>query len=98
MRTALMFLALISASGMSDARADTLDLRKVGCGDFAETDGTSKTNIAIWLNGYYMGENDEAIIDWDKVNNLGNALIKYCAANPKKTLSNAAETLMGKGK
>jgi hypothetical protein len=44
-------------------------------------------------------ENDaEAVIDFDKVNNLGNALVKFCAANPKMSVSDAAEKIMGKSR
>ncbi len=90
--------AFIVALGTATANADILDLAKVSCGTFAAMDGVSKTNVAVWLNGYYMNENDDPIINWDKVNDLGNALVKYCSANAEMKLSDAAEKLMGKGK
>ncbi len=93
----ILFAASVLLSG-SAAQAETLDLRKLTCGDFAKGDSHSNTTVAVWLSGHYVGNNDEAIIDFDKVNNLGNALVKYCAANPKMMVSDAAEKIMGKGK
>ena len=57
-----------------------------------------KTTIAVWLNGCYMGSDDEAIVDFDKINSRGDALIKYCADQPTEKLSDAAESILGKKK
>jgi acid stress chaperone HdeB len=83
---------------ISSAQAGGLDLRKLTCDDIAKGSSQDNTTIAVWLNGYYMDNNAEAVIDFDKVNNLGNALVKFCAANPKMSVSDAAERIMGKGK
>ncbi|MDQ0469587.1 HdeA/HdeB family chaperone [Labrys wisconsinensis] len=96
MKTILLAGAAILAA--SAAGAATLDLRKVTCGDFAKSDSQSLTNVSLWLSGYYMGEDDDAVIDFDRVNKMGNALVQYCAANPKEPVSDAAEKLMGKAK
>jgi acid stress chaperone HdeB len=77
------------------ARADTLDLRTLNCGDFAKASGQDKTTVAVWLNGYYMGNDDEAIINFDKVNTLGNALVKYCADHAASSVADAAEQVLG---
>ncbi len=98
MRTLSVAIAMLATLGTATAHAEVLDLGKVSCGAFAAMDGVSKTNVAVWLNGYYMNENDDPIINWDKVNDLGNALVKYCAANAEMKLSDAAEKLMGKSK
>jgi acid stress chaperone HdeB len=83
---------------ISLAQAGSLDLRKLTCDDIAKGSSQDNTTIAVWLNGYYMDNNAEAVIDFDKVNNLGNALVKFCAANPEMSVSDAAERIMGKGK
>ena len=96
MKTILLAGAAILAA--SAAGAATLDLRKVTRGDFAKSDSQSLTNVSLWLSGYYMGEDDDAVIDFDRVNKMGNALVQYCAASPKEPVSDAAEKLMGKAK
>jgi acid stress chaperone HdeB len=82
----------------SSAHANILDLRKLTCDDIAKGSTRDNTTIAIWLNGYYVDNDAEAVIDFDKVNNLGNALVKFCAANLKIPVSDAAEKIMGKSR
>jgi acid stress chaperone HdeB len=82
----------------SSAQANILDLRKLTCDDIAKGSTQDNTTIAVWLNGYYMENDAEAIIDFDKVNDLGNALVKFCAANLKMPVSDAAEKIMGKSR
>jgi acid stress chaperone HdeB len=89
---AALFLASLSV------HAEILDLRKLPCGALAEGSSKDNTTIAVWLNGYYVENDAEAVIDFDKVNNLGNALVKFCAANPKMPVSEAAERIMGKSR
>jgi acid stress chaperone HdeB len=96
MKFKLLFIAL--ALGASAAQAEPLDLRTITCGAFAQAGSADETTVAVWLNGYYMGNDDDAIIDFNKVNSQGNALIKYCAAHPNEKLSDAAEGIMGKKK
>ena len=83
---------------VSSAQATVLDLRKLTCDDIAKGSSQDNTTVAVWLNGYYMENDAEAVIDFDKVNNLGNALVKFCAANPKMSVSDAAEKIMGKSR
>jgi acid stress chaperone HdeB len=83
---------------VASAQATILDLRKLTCDDIAKGSSQDNTTIALWLNGYYMENDAEAVIDFDKVNNLGNALVKFCAANPKMPVSDAAEKIMGKSR
>jgi acid stress chaperone HdeB len=92
-----LLLAVLAFSA-SAAQAAPLDLRTVTCDSFTKAGGADETTVAVWLNGYYMGNDDEAIIDFDKVNTRGNALIKYCADHPAEKLSDAAESIMGKKK
>jgi len=83
---------------VSSAQASILDLRTLTCDDIVKGSSQDNTTIAVWLNGYYMENDAEAVIDFDKVNNLGNALVKFCAANPKMPVSDAAEKIMGKSR
>ena len=82
----------------SSAGANILDLRKLTCDDIAKGSSHDNTTVAVWLNGYYMDNDAEPVIDFDKVNNLGNALVKFCAANPAMTVGDAAEKIMGKSR
>jgi acid stress chaperone HdeB len=69
----LRLCALAAPSPLSASQAATVDLRSVTCDTFTKAGSADETTVAIWLNGYYMGNDDEAIIDFDKVNSRGNA-------------------------
>ncbi|MGO9004150.1 MAG: HdeA/HdeB family chaperone [Beijerinckiaceae bacterium] len=78
------------------AQAEQLDLDTVKCKVFLEN---SKENIAYtlaWLDGYYKGEDDPAVIDFDKLKENAATLGTYCAQHPDATIATAAEELFGK--
>ena len=65
---------------------------------FAKAGSADETTVAVWLNGYHMGNDDEAVVGFDKVNAQGNAPVKYCAHHGGEKLSDAADGIMGKNK
>ena len=89
----IMAIALLVAPG---ARAVTLEFSKVSCGEFIKQDATTIGNLMMWLGGYYMGDEDDPVIDFDKLTKEGEELAKYCAAHPDAKLSDAADEVMGK--
>lgn len=92
-RILLAATALLMASA---AQAQTFEFSKVTCAEFVKFDQATIANLMMWLGGYYMGDDDDPIIDFDKLRKQGEALGKYCAANPSAKLSDAAEEAMGK--
>lgn len=64
--------------------------------DFVKSGRDTIGNLLMWLSGYYTGEDDEAIIDFDKMAADGEKLGKLCAANPGLGLLTAAERIMSK--
>ena len=50
----------------------------------------------VWLSGYYTGEDDEAVIDFDKIAADGQKLSAYFAQNPSVSLLTAAESIISK--
>jgi acid stress chaperone HdeB len=75
--------------------AQKLKLADITCNDFVKADKEIIGNLMMWLGGYYMGNNDDAVIDFDKMAKDGGKLGKYCAENPTAKLSKAAEKIMG---
>jgi acid stress chaperone HdeB len=49
----------------------------------------------MWLDGYFTGEDDPAVVDFDKMKQKGVKLGEYCAKNPTHGLLTAAEDVMG---
>jgi acid stress chaperone HdeB len=95
MRTAcaVTLLALFAAT---PASAQKIDVSTIKCEEFIKSGKDSIGNIMMWLSGYYSGEDDEAIIDFDKMAADGEKLGKLCAQNPTLGLLTAAERIMSK--
>jgi acid stress chaperone HdeB len=92
--------AIIAAFGFTmaaaPAHAVVLDLSTVTCKQFIESDKDEINMIMIWLDGWYKGDEDEAIIDTDVYVANAKKFGTYCAANPTISVVNAAEQILGK--
>jgi acid stress chaperone HdeB len=50
----------------------------------------------MWLDAYYLDEDDPPIIDFDKIRQKAAKLTVYCNQNPKYSLATASEPIMGR--
>jgi acid stress chaperone HdeB len=50
----------------------------------------------MWLDGYFTGEDDPAVVDFDQMKQKSEKLGEYCAKNPTHGLLTAAEEVMEK--
>lgn len=96
MKFAWIAIATVGLLWAPNGQAQVLKLSTITCEEFIKTDKEVIANLLMWLGGYYMGNNDDAVIDFDKLGKDGAELGKYCAENPKTKLSKAAEKIMGK--
>ena len=87
---ALVFLALFAASLAS---AQKIDVATIKCGDFIKYNKETVDNLIMWLSGYYTGEDDETVIDFDRIAADGQKLSAYCAQNPRASLLTAAKSI-----
>ena len=85
---ALVLLAFFTAS---PASAQKLDVATHQMRGFIKYNKETVGNLMVWLSGYYTGEDDEAVIDFDKIAVDGQKLSAYFAQNPSMTLLTAAE-------
>lgn len=89
-------LALLATLIAGPAPAQKVDVSTIKCDDFVKSGKDTIGNLMMWLSGYYTGEDDEAIIDFDKMTADGEKLGKLCAENPGLGLLTAAERIMSK--
>lgn len=85
--------------GMSAAHArssDILDLNTVKCQEWINGTEESIGYTMAWMDGYYMGEDDAPVINFDNMKRKATKLAKYCEQNPNLGLGTAAEQLFGK--
>ncbi|HEX8664969.1 MAG TPA: HdeA/HdeB family chaperone [Beijerinckiaceae bacterium] len=96
MRIAFALAFALPLLGAAPASAQKLDVATIKCDDFVKSGKETIGNLMMWLSGYYTGEDDDAVIDFDKMAADGQKLGAYCAQNPTISLLTAAERIMSK--
>jgi acid stress chaperone HdeB len=86
-------LAVLSAA---PAQATVLDLSTMTCQQFIESDKDTIAMVLTWMDGWYKGDEDSAIIDTEVFVTNAKKFGGYCAANPTISIVNAAEEILGK--
>jgi acid stress chaperone HdeB len=78
------------------AKAVVLDLSTMTCKQFIEGGDDEIKMVLTWMDGWYKGDEDEAIIDTDVFVDNAKKFGTFCAANPTISIVNAAEKILGK--
>jgi acid stress chaperone HdeB len=91
-------IALVAAvlALASPACAEKWDLSTVNCQTFLSFDKDTVNILLAWLDAYYKGDNDPAVIDTEKYLANAKKLGEYCRANPSMGLITATDELFGK--
>jgi hypothetical protein len=79
---------------MSPVRAQVVDLPAITCKDFIANSKENISYIVTWLSGYYIGEDDPMVIDFEKLSKDAGRLVQYCTENPTTGLLSAADTVL----
>ena len=97
MRTivSILFTATLMLS-TAPANATVLDLSTMNCKQFVESDKDTIMMVLTWMDGWYKGDSDEAIIDTDVFVANAKKFGAYCGKNPTISIVNAAEEILGK--
>jgi acid stress chaperone HdeB len=91
----ILFAAALLLSSVP-ARAVVLELSTMTCKQFIEGGDDEIKMVLTWMDGWYKGDEDEAIIDTDVFVDNAKKFGKFCAANPTISIVNAAEKILGK--
>ena len=91
--TLLSAMLLFSAA---PANATVLDLSTISCKQFLDGGDDTIKMVLIWMDGWYKGDSDEAIIDTNVFVENAKKFGAYCGANPTVSIVNAAEAILGK--
>src|SRR3954451_8811151 len=89
-------LTFCSAFSSAPAHAVVLDLSTMTCKQFVEGGDDTIKMVLTWMDGWYKGDSDEAIIDTDVFVENAKKFGTYCAKNPTMSIVNAAEAVLGK--
>jgi acid stress chaperone HdeB len=92
--------AMVTAIGLTlasaPAHAVVLDLSTLTCKQFIEGGDDEIKMVLTWMDGWYKGDEDEAIIDTEVFVANAKKFGSFCAANPNISIVNAAEKILGK--
>ena len=91
----MLFAAMLLLSS-APAHAVVLDLSTMTCKQFIEGGEDTIKLVLTWMDGWYKGDSDEAIIDTDVFVDNAKKFGTYCAKNPTISIVNAAEEILGK--
>ena len=94
--TASILLAAALALSSVSANAVVLDLSTMTCKQFIESGDDTIKLVLTWMDGWYKGDSDEAIIDTDVFVENAKKFGTYCGKNPTIGIVNAAEAVLGK--
>jgi acid stress chaperone HdeB len=93
---AAMLLVAGTMSVPIPAHAVVLDLSTMSCKQFVDGSPDEIKMVLTWMDGWYKGDSDEAIIDTDVFVENAKKFGAYCGANPTVSIVNAAEKILGK--
>ena len=87
----------ITATVLSAAPANAvvIDLSTMTCKQFIEGSDDTIKMVLTWMDGWYKGDSDKAIIDTDVFVENAKKFGKYCSANPTISVVNAADEILG---
>jgi acid stress chaperone HdeB len=91
-------VAMLFTAGLppAPAEATVLDLSTMTCKQFVEGGEDEIKMVLTWLDGWYNGDEDEAIIDTDVFVANAKKFGSFCAANPTISIVTAADRILGK--
>ena len=92
-------LAILTTSAAIAQPKDDLpgrsDLTILNCKSVFEMDPTNTAIVLAWLQRHFLPHDASPIIEMEKLRTDGLKLREYCAANPSKTVMEAAGELFG---
>ena len=91
----MLFAATLLVSS-APAQAVVLDLSTMTCKQFLEGGDDTIKMVLTWMDGWYKGDSDEAIIDTDVFVENAKQFGIYCGKNPNVSIVTAADEVLGK--
>ena len=94
--TGVLLTAVVTATGHAQV---TVDVAKITCGQFLAYSIADPKDIALWLNGYYVGKRGGGtLLDTQALKANYDRLRTYCLTNQDKPVMQAIETLFNEKK
>ena len=86
---ALLAIVLAAPLVAAPARAEPIDLTRASCADFAAMSETDRSQLSLWLAGYFAGGAQRPLLDPERITAAPAALAELCAKSPQLPLVGA---------
>jgi acid stress chaperone HdeB len=91
-----LLLAAALALTAVPAHATKFDLATMSCKQFLESGDDTIKMVLTWMDGWYKGDEDNAIFDTDEFVENAKKFGAYCGKNPNVSIVTAADEVLGK--
>ena len=99
MKTTIIGAAFLLTLGVFPAQAQTsVDVAKISCRQFIFDEIALSKSIAVWLAGYYSGQQHNTVVDMDRMQQNIDKVQDYCRLNLETPLMEAVKKTLGTGK
>jgi acid stress chaperone HdeB len=95
MKTISALLVSLFTLSAVPANAVVLDLSTMSCKQFVESSSDEIKMVLTWMDGWYKGDSDDAIIDTEVFVENAKKFGSYCASHPTVSIVTAAEKVLG---
>ena len=96
MKTTNIAVALLLMLGALPAQAQTtVDVAKISCRQFIFDDIALSKSIAVWLAGYYSGQQRNTVVDMGRVQQDIDKVQDFCRLNLETPLMEASKKALG---
>lgn len=85
----LTLLAALLSVPAGGARAQSIDLTRGTCADFAGMNGNDQAQLSLWLAGYFAGGAQRPLLDLDRIGSAPAELLALCTKSPQLALLSA---------
>jgi acid stress chaperone HdeB len=73
----------------------TVDVSKITCDQYTLSRVGSPHDISVWLYGYYNGTRHNTVLETQDFREQANKVMDFCLGNPKSTVMDAVEKVLG---
>jgi acid stress chaperone HdeB len=96
--TNIVMSALLALTAIPARAQTTVDVAKISCRQFISDDIALSKSIAVWLSGYYSGQQRNTVVDLGRMEQNIDKVQDFCRLHMETPLMDAANKALGASK
>ena len=93
-----LMLPLVAFAVLPASAQVTIDVSKITCQQYVLFTVADPRDIVMWLSVYYNGKRNNTVLDTQEFRQRARKVMEYCQLNPKATVMEAVEKIVGVSK